>query len=72
MSTARKLLNSKDVVKLTGLSRVTVWRLSRDPENDFPASIQITENRVGWFENEVIEWLESRPRVLANADAVAA
>ncbi|MBE9555461.1 MAG: AlpA family phage regulatory protein [Proteobacteria bacterium] len=65
MSTTRKLLTSRDVVKLTGLSRVTVWRLSRDPDNDFPPSIQITENRVGWFEDEIASWLESRPRVLA-------
>lgn len=64
MTTARKLLNSRDVVRLTGLSRVTVWRLSRDPTQDFPASIQITENRVGWFEDEIVAWLESRPRVL--------
>jgi prophage regulatory protein len=65
MPTTRKLLNSRDVVRLTGLSRVTIWRLSRNPAHDFPESIQITENRVGWFEDEIVAWLESRPRVLA-------
>ena len=61
MPDSTKILKAKEVITMTGLSRVTIWRMER--KGDFPRRIQITEHRVGWFEHEIIEWLESRPRV---------
>jgi len=55
-----KILSPKEVVKLTGLSRVTLWRLERGDQ--FPKRVNLTPARVGWPEDEVEEWLESRPR----------
>ena len=55
-----KFLRLGDVVQLTGLSRVTLWRLEKRKE--FPARIHLTDNCVGWIEDEVVEWMRSRPR----------
>ncbi len=43
-----------------GGSRVKVWRDVRD--GLFPAPIVLGPNSVGWYEDEVEEWLASRPR----------
>jgi prophage regulatory protein len=57
-----KILRTPDVVRLTGLSRVTLWRLERSKK--FPARLQLTANSVGWRDDEVMQWIESRPRGL--------
>ena len=60
-----KILRMAEVVELTGLSRVTVWRLERDGR--FPARLQLSRNAVGWRDDEVIDWVQSRPRVASRA-----
>lgn len=50
-----------DVYLVTGLSRPTVWRLERGGR--FPARVQLSSNRVGWYGHEVRNWISSRPRV---------
>lgn len=55
-----KILNPHEVVKLTGLSRVTLWRLEKSGK--FPQRVNLTASRVGWIETEIDEWIESRPR----------
>ena len=59
-SEPRKVIGSKAVDDLVPLSRVQRWR--RVKAGTFPAPIEIGPNRLGWFEDEVIAWLESRPR----------
>ena len=56
-----KILKQKEVVQLTGLSRVTIWRLEQ--RGEFPEKIALSPNRVGWLENEVQDWIGSRPRI---------
>ena len=56
-----KILSLKEVVLLTGLSKVTLWRLEQ--KGMFPKRIALSPRRVGWRENEINEWLESLPRV---------
>jgi len=60
---ARRIIRSKEVVKRVGFGRVTLWRKASDPNDDFPAPVQLIGNLIGWFENEIDAWLESRPRV---------
>lgn len=45
----------------TGLSRVTIWRLEK--QGKFPQRLQLTIGTVGWIDDEVDKWLQSRPRV---------
>ena len=46
------------------ISRVTLWRKARDPEDDFPAPMILGPNSIGWFEDEIQDWQESRPRAV--------
>jgi prophage regulatory protein len=52
---------------LTGLSGVTIWR--RMKAGDFPLSLQLTPNKIGWFLDEVEAWMESRPRGISQLPA---
>ena len=63
-SDMRKIICKKEVREATGLSDTTIWRLEQ--QGLFPKRIQLSANRTGWFENEVIEWQESRPRGIEN------
>ncbi len=55
------IMKAADVELVTGLSRVTIWRVER--EGQFPVRVQLTAGRVGWYGHEIKAWLESRPRV---------
>ncbi|EHW0641766.1 AlpA family phage regulatory protein [Vibrio parahaemolyticus] len=57
MSTKR-VIRMDEVKNLTGLSRATINRYRAN--GDFPKNLQLGANSIGFFENEVIEWLESR------------
>ena len=56
-----QFLSYPEVVKMTGLSKVTIWRQIRDGK--FPKSRQISDRRVAWLESEINEWMDSRPKV---------
>ena len=53
-----RLLRFKDVQKLVGLARTTIWRFER--EGTFPKRRRISSRAVGWVEKEVEEWIKSR------------
>ena len=46
-----RILNSNEVVKKIGLSKVTVWRMER--AGLFPKRINLSDRRVGWAESEI-------------------
>jgi prophage regulatory protein len=58
---APRLLRLNEVVALTGLSRMTIWRMERT--GAFPSRRQLGGNSVAWLESDVHEWIESRPPV---------
>jgi predicted DNA-binding transcriptional regulator AlpA len=55
------ILNAKQVIEKTGLSRTTIWRLERI--GNFPKRIALSERRIGWKLKEIEEWLASRPQI---------
>lgn len=58
-----RLLPWSQVKVISGLSRTTVWRLQKT--GDFPAAVQMSPNRVGWWQSEILAWRKSRiPRRL--------
>lgn len=59
------ILRTADVIRVTGLSRTTLWRLER--QGDFPARLHLGLNSVGWREDEIARWIDSRPRGLAES-----
>ena len=58
----QSILRQPVVKKRTGYSRVQIYRKSKDPDDDFPAPVQLGPNAIGWFEDEIDAWLVSRPR----------
>jgi predicted DNA-binding transcriptional regulator AlpA len=61
------ILRTADVTRLTGLSRTTLWRMER--QGSFPTRIRLGLNSVGWRNEEVQHWIESRPRGMTLPDA---
>jgi len=53
------MLSKKEVIARTGLSAVTIWRRIR--AGDFPAPCQLSPNRVGWPDEKIDKWEQSRP-----------
>jgi prophage regulatory protein len=58
---APRLLRLTEVMALTGLSRMTIWRLEKSGE--FPARRQLGHHSIAWLESDVHGWIESRPPV---------
>ena len=60
----KRILRRADVVKKTGLSPVTLWRLEK--AGLFPNRKQLGARAVGWVEDEVDGWIESREAAAVN------
>ena len=58
----RKIVRPKAVAAQVNYSRTQIWRKSNDPDDDFPAPIQLGPNSIGFFQDEIDAYLESRPR----------
>ncbi|MGO8842688.1 MAG: helix-turn-helix transcriptional regulator [Methyloceanibacter sp.] len=58
----RTILNIGTTARKVNSSAWTVRRWSKKPELGFPEPIVI-ENRLFWFEDEIDEWMQSRPRL---------
>jgi len=57
-SAPERILRSKEVQDMTGLSRTTIWRLER--VGKFPSRVSLGLNSIGWRFNEVNEWILNR------------
>lgn len=53
-----RLINLKDVVTRTALSKSTIYQLIKD--GAFPKSVSITTRRVAWLAHEIDSWLSER------------
>lgn len=65
----RRLIPGTKVYGKTGctsLSRTSVWRGVR--EGWFPSPVTVSPGRIAWFEDEVVSWLSSRPRLRSSRD----
>ena len=58
----KKISRITSVMDQTGYSRTQIWRKSNDPDDDFPAPVQLGANSIGWFQDSIDTYLESRPR----------
>jgi prophage regulatory protein len=54
------ILRHPQVLRITGLSRTTLWRLER--QGRFPKRLRLASNSVGWLDADIQRWIESRPR----------
>ena len=58
--TPSNIIRLRDVIKKTGLSKTTIYRLAADPTSDFPAAVRLTPATVGWYESDIDAWVSSR------------
>ncbi|WP_116812459.1 helix-turn-helix transcriptional regulator [Steroidobacter cummioxidans] len=65
MNTPR-LLRLRQVIVVTGLGRDTIYRYIRSGQ--FPRQRRITERASAWREDEIKEWIDSRPVVEVHRD----
>lgn len=61
-----RLLRQEEVERRTGLSRTTIWR--RERAGRFPRRVKLGDNSVAWREEEIEDWIASRPRVRGGGD----
>ncbi len=54
-----KYLRIRQVMQLTGLSRMTIYRL--ELAGRFPKRRRLSENSVAWLESDIEAWADSRP-----------
>jgi prophage regulatory protein len=50
----RRMLNEKQVLAITPVSRTTLYRMEK--AGRFPRSTYISPNRRVWFEDEIVAW----------------
>jgi prophage regulatory protein len=55
---ADRILRKPETMHRVGLSDPTIWRLER--AGKFPKRIKLGGNSVGWFESEIVDWLEAK------------
>ena len=65
----KRIIGPEETMERTDLSRSTLWRMEK--KGKFPQRVTVSENRVGWYEDEINEWIETRPRVGVNPEPVA-
>jgi predicted DNA-binding transcriptional regulator AlpA len=51
-----RLMNAKEAAKTCGISRSAIYKLME--QNSFPPRHQISGNRVGWLEADVLEFIK--------------
>jgi len=54
----RQILTLRQVEDLTGLKRVTLWRLEK--KSDFPRRLKLTDTKIGWRKNQVEAWIDEK------------
>jgi len=54
-----KLLRIHDVISVTGVSRMTIYRLEK--EGLFPTRRRLGKNSVAWLDEDVTAWVVARP-----------
>ena len=54
-----KFLRIRQVIQLTGLSRMTIYRL--ELAGEFPKRRQLSKNSVAWLDTDIDQWAQSRP-----------
>ncbi|MGL1959459.1 MAG: AlpA family phage regulatory protein [Colwellia sp.] len=57
-SSQERILRIEEVVKLTGISRTTIWRKERT--GDFPARVPLSSSIVGWRASDISNWIATR------------
>ncbi len=58
MASDEALLDTREICRLLGISRTTLWRLRQ--RRDFPSPIRLSTCRIAWRRDAIDAWLEAR------------
>jgi prophage regulatory protein len=58
MKTERRIIRKPELFSKIGLSDATIWR--EEKMGRFPRRIKIGSGSVGWFSDEIEEWLQAK------------
>ena len=50
-----RILRPKEVMRMIGLSRVTIWRMEHDGK--FPKRAVLGGRSIGWMDTEIYQWI---------------
>lgn len=53
-----EIIRPRELPRLTGLSRTTIWRLEKDGK--FVQKIRLTEHSIGYRRSDIQQWIEER------------
>lgn len=53
-----RIMRLPEVMRLTGLSRTTIWRLQQT--NDFPRQVKLSLRAMGFLSEQVFQWIRAR------------
>lgn len=56
-----RLLRIQEVISVTGISRMTIYRLEKD--GAFPSRRRLGKNSVAWLDEDISGWVAARPAV---------
>ncbi len=54
-----KLIRPAELAEMISVSRSTLWRMEQ--KGELPPRRQISKRCVGWFESDIIQWLQKLP-----------
>ena len=57
----QRLIRLPEVLRLTGLSRSTLYR--KIQSSQFPEPVRLGPRSVAWRASDVLEWIDTRPLV---------
>ena len=55
-----RLLPTQEVARILNCHIVSIYRFMRE-RDDFPVPIRISTNRLAWFEQDILDFIASRP-----------
>jgi prophage regulatory protein len=55
---AHRILRLPEVITKTGLGRTKLWKMTK--EKQFPESVSLGAQSMGWIEAEIDGWIEQR------------
>jgi prophage regulatory protein len=53
-----QILRPRDVIRITGLGRTTLWRGVK--AGTFPRPVRLTSSTIGWCQTDLARWLAER------------
>jgi prophage regulatory protein len=57
-----RLLRIQEVISITGISRMTIYRLEKD--GLFPGRRRLGKNSVAWLDEDITSWVAARPMLV--------